>query len=394
MMRISRMEVDNFKSLVDFSLDLPKFTCLIGLNGAGKSTILQCLDFLSRLVVRDGLDPWFDERGWKSRDLLSRLSGRSESIDFKVKFVDASQTLVGHWRGRYDPGVNACRDESVDIGGWTLSTVGDREVTIHKPGAEPQTERISFVYEGSILSQIREELLPAEILQLKGLIAGIQALDQLSPNELRRRAREASGTLGAGGRNLSALIHEMSEVERKALVERMRKAYPRLNELVTTQLQAGWKQLEILEDYETTSPGHLFEGPLATEARHINDGLLRVLAVFAELQSRHPVALFDEIENGINPELVELVMDSLVQAPKQIVVTTHSPMILNYLEDEVAKESVLYIYKKADGITRSIPFFDIPSIGEKLRFMGPGEAFVDTDLLRLGEEIDAISGAF
>ena len=43
--RISRLEVENFKSLVDFRMDLVKFTCLVGLNGSGKSTVLQFVDF-------------------------------------------------------------------------------------------------------------------------------------------------------------------------------------------------------------------------------------------------------------------------------------------------------------------------------------------------------------
>ena len=47
---ISRLEVENFKSLVNFEMDLPKFSCLIGLNGAGKSTVLQFIDFLSQLM--------------------------------------------------------------------------------------------------------------------------------------------------------------------------------------------------------------------------------------------------------------------------------------------------------------------------------------------------------
>ncbi|OJW26504.1 MAG: hypothetical protein BGO49_12295 [Planctomycetales bacterium 71-10] len=391
MMRISRIEVDNFKSLVGFSMNLPKFTCLIGLNGAGKSTILQFLDFLSRLVVRDGLDVWFEERGWDSNELQSRLHLLPNHISFAVDFIDTDQDVQGRWGGRFDFGANACIDESVEFGGSSLVTEGGEVVTIRHDGSEILSERIHFEYKGSILSQIKDELLSDGIRRLKETVAGIQALDQLSPDHLRRRARKSAGTLGMGGRNLSALISEMSDDERSALVGRMREVYPRLRELVSTSLQAGWKQLEIREEYSSPSAYH--PPYLTTEARHINDGMLRVLAILAEIQSRHPIALFDEIENGINPELVEFVVDSLVQADKQVIVTTHSPMILNYLEDDVARESVLYIFKGDDGLTRTIPFFDIPSIGRKLKFMGPGEAFVDTDLLRLGEEIDELHEA-
>ena len=58
--RISRLEVENFKSLVDFRMDLAKFTCLVGLNGSGKSTVLQFVDFLSELM-RGNLSEWLME---------------------------------------------------------------------------------------------------------------------------------------------------------------------------------------------------------------------------------------------------------------------------------------------------------------------------------------------
>ncbi|MFY8134268.1 MAG: AAA family ATPase, partial [Aquimonas sp.] len=52
---IKHFYIDNFKSLVDFRLSpeggsLAKFTCLVGLNGAGKSTVLQALDFIGHLA--------------------------------------------------------------------------------------------------------------------------------------------------------------------------------------------------------------------------------------------------------------------------------------------------------------------------------------------------------
>jgi hypothetical protein len=72
-------------------------------------------------------------------------------------------------------------------------------------------------------------------------------------------------------------------------------------------------------------------------------------------------------------------------------VTTHSPMILNYLEDEVAREGVIYLYRTREGRTQAVRFFAIPSIAEKLAVMGPGEAFADTDLPALYDEIEAVA---
>ena len=136
----------------------------------------------------------------------------------------------------------------------------------------------------------------------------------------------------------------------------------------------GWKQLEIIKGnkgQESGIPG-LFPR-MTTEARHINDGMLHLIAILAELQSGHSFLLFDEIENGINPELVEFLIEALTSTDKQVLVTTHSPMILNYLSDEVAKSGVIYLYKTPIGFTKAIQFFSIPSIAEKLTVMGPGK---------------------
>ncbi|MEZ4297245.1 MAG: AAA family ATPase [Polyangiaceae bacterium] len=47
---LTRLEVDGFKSLRDFSIDLGPFTVLVGPNSAGKSNILEALALLSRLA--------------------------------------------------------------------------------------------------------------------------------------------------------------------------------------------------------------------------------------------------------------------------------------------------------------------------------------------------------
>ncbi|MGL4594958.1 MAG: hypothetical protein ACRCUY_09545 [Thermoguttaceae bacterium] len=83
-------------------------------------------------------------------------------------------------------------------------------------------------------------------------------------------------------------------------------------------------------------------------------------------------------------------MNEMVSSEKQICVTTHNALVLNYLDDDVARKSVHYFYKTAEGYTRSIPFFAIPSINEKLGILGPGEVFDDTNLTGLFDEIVAL----
>jgi predicted ATPase len=381
-MRIRSIDVNNFKSLVECDIKLAKFTCLIGLNGVGKSTVLQFIDFLSQLV-RGDLTRWLDERQWKARDVSSKLL-KKKNVEFTVWFEDELGQDAGRWEGHYNPSEKRCTWERIDLLDYLLEAEGGKaELTKVQERAPEEiadwVAPLSFRYEGSILSGLKDKVLPRSIRRCKAFFLGAESLDMLTPERLRQRTRSANGTLGHGGRNLSAFVYELGRDGRGALAAALKKAYPQLRYVNATSLRSGWKQLQASE---------VFNGnKLVTEARHLNDGLLRMIAILAEVNSDHGFLLFDEIENGINPELVEFVIDTLVKTRQQVVVTTHSPMILNYLDDEVARSGVLYLYKTPEGFTKSIPFFSIPSLAKKLEVMGPGEAFVDTNLTELADEI-------
>ena len=239
---------------------------------------------------------------------------------------------------------------------------------------------IVFDYQGSILSQLKTNQMTPPMAAVREQMLAVKSLDLLSPDALRKKSRASGKDPGLGGEKLSALLHELTQEKKDALLERLKQLYPALISLKTSSLKAGWKKLSITERYKKIK--------LTSEARHINDGMLRVMVIIAQTLTGHEFLLFDEIENGIHPELVERIVQWLVDAPPQILVTTHSPMILNYLDDEIAKSGVLLVYKTAEGFTKVKPFFEIPDMAKKLEAMGPGEVFVDTDLTALVKQID------
>ena len=218
--------------------------------------------------------------------------------------------------------------------------------------------------------------------RIQTIFLHVYALDMLSPELLRQRTRASRGGLGIGGESLSAFLHEIGFKKQAEIINKLKKAYPQLLNLDVVSLRSGWKKLHISEKYV----GKV----LFTEARHVSDGLLRMLAIFTQLCNDKSFILLDEIENGINPELIELLLDNLVQSPHQILVTTHSPLILNFLDDDIAQQGVVYLHKTPDGHTRAIRFFSIPSMAEKLSVMGPGEAYEDTRMVELQDEINTI----
>lgn len=382
--RSSRIHVTNFKSLVDFRLDLAKFTCLIGLNGAGKSTVLQFIDFLGQ-QARGNMKGWLDERHWAAKEIPSHLTNK-KNVEFVFKMSSGAGEADIHWYGVFNPALLHCTTEKFDTPDASLYVEGGHismfERSGNGAGRRRMNEPVRFSYEGSVLSQLRDSSLPEILVQVKNYIQSIKSLDLLSPEHLRQRTREAAGSMGLGGQGLSAFLHEIGPSGRKKVSDALRKVYKQLKNVNTKSLRSGWKQLEIHEIFGRKE--------VVTEARHINDGMLRVLALLAELQSDNQFLLFDEIENGINPELVQFLLDTLTSATQQVLVTTHSPLILNYLSDEAAKAGVIYLYKNKQGATNSIPFFSIPSLAKKLSVMGPGEAFADTNLTQLDSEIEAM----
>lgn len=379
---IRRLTIDNFKSLVSFMLPqephaLGQFTCLIGLNGAGKSALLQAFDFLGQLMW-GRVDDWLAAREWKASDLTSRLLKRRR-IDFHVVFEFAGIGEVV-WEGAFNPDLLRCTHERVSVDGVTVLRFEDGRVMLPVEGPL----NLDLQFQGSVMSVIKFSANAPALHGLKQFVLNLKSLELLAPHLIRKRAKEAND-VGAGGEKLSAYLHGYSPDQKRQFLTLLQNFYPQISDWETHALQAGWKNLRFHESYSERP-----QNPIQVDARHINDGLLRIVSILAQTQTDHSLLLFDEIENGINPELIEKLVLHLLEARQQIIVTTHSPMILNYLPDEVAREAVILLYRQGDGATKAVRYFDLPETMEKLDLLGPGEIFVDTDLSILAKQAQAM----
>ena len=92
------IKANSFKSLVDFSLPFSKFNCLVGLNGSGKSTVLQFIDFLSQQMTGD-IDEWLESRKWTAKDLNSTLS-KQLNISFTVELEFSGKSVI--WNASFN----------------------------------------------------------------------------------------------------------------------------------------------------------------------------------------------------------------------------------------------------------------------------------------------------
>lgn len=415
---LTRFQIDNFKSLSEFSLpplddeSLPNFVCLIGLNGSGKSTVLQALDFLSQLVV-GRVDGWLAERKWKKTHLLTKGSKR-RTINFRMEFEDIFGRL--RWSGAYNVLEGRCVSEELDFErsnklefkGFRTNTLRYEKGIIRDSfGARIE---LTSDFHGSVFGTLRSTAVDKNdrltIIWLRNYLAGVKSLELLSPASMRAPSREAVD-VGLGGERLAAFINGLSTQEKKRLIEELSKFYPRLKKISTNSAQYGWRRVVVSE---------LFESEFESDARHVNDGLLRLAAIISQTiaeeqfskemnrenddedlgnpeHKNYQFILLEEIENGINPELVERLVEYLVSIRQQVFVTTHSPLILNYLKDEQARKSVFLLFRRANGSTGAVRFFEIPSVAERLESMGPGEAYLDVGLEPLSQALGGKSGA-
>jgi predicted ATPase len=376
--------VGNFKSLDDFELNFSKFTCLIGLNSAGKSTILQFIDFISQ-QMRGDITGWLNNRDWKKIELESKVTNKNDIVITLGFFYNQEFYL---WTLRFDTNLKRTIYEEIELvidlddssKSKIIFNVEDSKFMIDKNGKINEGDIIQE-YEGSFLAKLKPELLPDVIVAFREYLQNIYSLDLLSPRELKKESKDGLA-LGLSGENLSAFLNKFDETQKANILKNLQKCYPNIIDYSVKPTANGYYRLEVTEKFK--------DKVITNEAKYLNDGVLRLIAIFAQLESKQSFLLFDEIENGINSEVIETLMDILIASKHQIIVTTHSPMILNYIEDDIAKESVKYIYKTKEGLTQSIPFFDIPSMAEKLEYMGAGEVYVDTNLEELIEEIETI----
>lgn len=376
---ITHFHIENFKSLADFDLppkgqELAGFTCLIGMNGAGKTTLLQAFDFTAQLMSGK-IKEWLAWREWSAEDLLTNLGGSKGGCIRLVVDLKLVEQRKARWTANFDVKSQRCVTETLTLDGEEILSLredGSMEVGMYDMPPD-RYSKLPFEFEGSVLSTLRLEGSHPYLQKVKDALLGLHSLELLAPQLIRRSSRE-SADIGPGGERLAGFLSQLTEAQQHDLLTRLRKIYPQVQNLRIQHKVYGWKGLLVEEQ---SMAGHE-----VTEA-HINDGFLRVVAMLSQAYAKHDLLLLDEIENGINPAVADELTDFLVSLSRegrQIIVTTHSPVILNYLDDDVARAGVILLFKTPDGRTQSRRYFDVPENESKLRALGPGEVFLDTSI--------------
>jgi hypothetical protein len=393
---IRSLAIQNFKSFKRSEFRLGSFTLLVGANGAGKSNLFDALRFLKFVgegtSIRDAIEGHLPSASTGPavsgiRGGASELTNRGEdSSEFTLKVVIGDRTD----EITYTVSVDARRYRVVKEELKAISHPGPYVYSTHPtveplvqdpaspvliarfykqtPGRNPRRE---FSPNESILSQFRgrsaESLVNERIAdRVRAELSSIRPLE-LRPEVLRQYSPLGRFELGEHGENFAAAVWalrtEAEEEQRAAGLAAPTKELTKeledegsasarwgavrawLSELTPRPVQ------DILAEFAPTGEAIVavkeepFDKPLT--ARSLSDGTLRFAALAVAVWSAEgrQTLLTEELENGIHPARLALLVRMLEQATAtssavQVIASTHSPTVLDWLSQDTLDASL------------------------------------------------------
>lgn len=285
---LTRLNVQRYKSLFDVTVDFEPITVFIGPNGSGKSNICEALLVISNLVA-------------PTQESVNVKPDLSAAI---AQLTNESALESKYWRGE----VGQVMEFS-----WTSSSRG-----------APYYNQLSFIkdsFTGGRLDDVT--------------VARSVAVYDFAPHALAHPVDHA-GRLLASGQGVATALAEILFDDREKFMEleqHLLRLVPHVSR-ISLKRENNQDVLRLIDKY---SDHVILSGD-------ISDGTLRLLGFLTSLYQVEDIDIvcFEEPENGIHPWLLHKLIELLNQIsqkgirgkPKQIVITTHSPVLLNYVKPE------------------------------------------------------------
>ena len=396
---IRQLRLERFKGFKDATLELEPFTIIVGANATGKSNLRDAFRFLIAVARAhplatvfgktwsdSGQEVWSGIRGGiagvahNASDTF-RLTVSLEALRWGSNFVGPATFQIAVDVSNGGPRIAA---ESLEIGDSPVYQVvggGPTDPDAAKrsflevryrdcPGPSIEAETLWFRADTPVLGHFLsagEPPAPDVPLDMESLMANIGPLVVelmftrfLEP--VAERLREPSvpgvGSLGDSGGNLSSVLRSMcdDEAQKARLVSWMRRLTPMdAVDLEFVPFPNGELMLAIVEP-----------NGQKTLAYNASDGTLRFLAYLALFLGPHPPKLvfLEEIENGIHPSRINLLLDLFrevtASGETQVIATTHSSALLQWLKPEEFKNIALTYRAEDEDFARIRRPVDIP----------------------------------
>ena len=381
---ITRVVLNNYKSIASCDVRLQPLTFLVGHNGAGKSNFLDALRFVAD-ALNSSLDHALRDRGGIN-DVRRRSRGHPTHFLIRLEFT-LSESLNGHYafrigaRKRDEPGEYRVQmEECVIQNQKEYFRVNNGVVTTSARVAPAAATDRLYLVNASGLPEFRPVY---DALSRMGFY-------NLNPDKIRDlQAPDPRDVLTRDGDNLTSVFNQLSSPVKTVIEEYLALVVPGVHRVDVKKF--GPKEtLEFRQDVAGDKNRWSFL------ANNMSDGTLRVLGILVALfqgnqntQKRVPLVGIEEPEIALHPAAAGVLLDGLRDAAEktQIIVTSHSPDLLD--DKDLNVESILAVeapngntkISVVDDASRSVIRDKLYTTGELLRLnqLRPDPTEVSTD---------------
>ncbi len=376
---LQRLRIRNFKSIYDETIELGRFNVFIGENGSGKTNVLEALGMASAASENKLSNDELALRG--IRVAKPTITFSSFLKEKQVKAIDLELLIKTEDNLNVNISNQLTTENINDIfSKWTLK---DGILSIEDEGKPIslvpyyesilQTNTFDFLTR-AFLPLMRNYSTPEKLQRFlieqvntllpKTFIRSIQLdlykIYNLSTQTLRGIDGKSRAIPGIQGENLDRLIESFDKKERELLEEY---AY-----------FIDWlEKIEIDKEDRHKSDGHKLDMSTSIlyfrdkymqrknnrfSAENANEGVLHILFYLALFISRHTSKFFaiDNIETALNPELCKKLVEQLVKLStktnRQVLITTHSPSVLDGLNLYDDEQRLFKVYRNKKGHTK------------------------------------------
>jgi energy-coupling factor transporter ATP-binding protein EcfA2 len=388
---ITEIEIEGFKSLEKVHLKLGKFNLFVGANASGKSNFFDALRVLQGIGYGFTIDEIFNGKPKSATsEVWGGIRGGSSRARFvPASFIDDAPTGVvlrvglrsyegSHTRElRYFiemvPDLGMIESEELEEEGSTFIVVRKGSLLMSRLYASKDFDK-SDLPRGSAGKSIISLSKSSPTEAFSRLITDMQRLAPL-PDVLRTYGQRSSvERIGESGENFASLVRVILQdvKNRDAYLSWLRQMVP---------FEAG--DIKILTGALGEPLFALQRGAQEFPAAVLSDGTLRFAALAAAFfQPDMPsVIAIEEIENGIHPTRVRLLLELLKSQSggdgPQVFATTHSPVVLAWLDEKDYETTFFCRRDEETGASIIKPLSEIPHLVELVKNQPLSELFTE-----------------
>ncbi len=345
-LKLRKIRLVNWKSFKDCIIELNDgLNVLVGPNASGKTNLLEAFKFLKKALVEQStlyaLTPYAPHLEWWSPKNLVYGNDTTKPITFELYFTNSkwakeltysvSFTLAGENIQIYSESIK--RDETEIISRRS----NDLSIIINKKRKTKTIHQLPFNYSVLNLSITIEDY--SEILNgIKTFMERIVYLRHINVSRVREPAPIIGvRDLAEDGSNVVQFLHSYFISNRR---------YPDSVESALATLFPDFSlKLNLTQDGRVFMAVDDLKVKAVLQPPCIPDGLYKVLHLMAALASDFSILCVDEVENSLHFEALEYVVHEFKESGRQILVATHSPIVV----DVAGLETLLLFDRTLEG---------------------------------------------